>query len=141
MTMPRARHTVVLAALLAMPNAWAAGDLQEGLWEISVTMNIAGQAASAQPLVMRQCISQQSAQEVMAKLTGAGSCSTSDLRQDGGHATWKVSCSAPVELEASGAANFLGDSFDGSMTGSLGMGNQQLPFTQSFRARRTGPCK
>jgi hypothetical protein len=136
----RALH-LLLAPLFAVPSAWAQTELQEGLWEISVTMSVGGQATSAQPLVMRQCISQQTAQEVMAKLTGAGSCSTADLRQEGNQATWKVTCTAPVELDANGAATFLGESFDGSMSGSLGIGGQKLPFSQNFQARRVGPCK
>jgi hypothetical protein len=135
-------RTVVLAASLAvMPYAWAQTDLQEGLWEISVTMTIGGQPASAQPLVMRQCIAQQSAQEVMSQLAGAGTCETADLQQEGNRATWKVMCSSPVEIDAAGSANFRSDSFDGVMSGQLGMSGQTVPFSQNFQARRVGDCQ
>lgn len=135
------RCTCLVATLLAMPGAWAQTDLQEGLWEIAVTMELGGQPASEKPLVMRQCIAQQSAQELMSKLAGAGTCSTTDLRQEGNRATWKVACSSPVELSASGSADFQSESFEGVMNGQIAAGNQQLGFSQSFRARRVGTCQ
>jgi hypothetical protein len=130
-----------IAPLLGAPLACAQSDLQEGLWEVSVSMSIAGQPASTQPLVMRQCISHQTAQGLIAQLNGVGACNTSDLQQDEGRASWKLSCSGQVELEASGQATFMGDSFNGAMAGELGMGTQRMPFTQTFSARRVGECK
>ena len=132
---------LLTGALLSMRAAWAQADLQEGLWEVSVTMSIAGQATSAQPLVVRQCIAQQSAQELMSRLSGAGTCSTADLQQEGGRATWRLTCSAPMQIDADGEASFQGDSFEGAMNGQIGMGEQKLPFSQSFRAHRVGACQ
>jgi hypothetical protein len=136
-------RNLLLAALLPASAAWAQADLQEGLWEVSITMAVGGQPTSGQPLVMRQCISQQSAQELISQLNGAGtgSCNTADLQQDGGRASWKVSCSGPVELDGSGSATFMPDRFDGAMNGQIGMGNQKLAFSQSFSARRIGACQ
>lgn len=135
------RSLGLLAALLAAPLAWAQSDLQAGLWEVSITMSVAGQPATAQPLVMRQCISQQSAQDLLAQLNGMGACSTGDLQQDGGRASWSLTCTGQVELDATGEATFAGDSFNGSMAGQIGMGEQKLPFAQDFSARRVGECK
>jgi hypothetical protein len=132
---------LTFAAVFAMPAAWAQNDLQEGLWEVSVRMEMAGQPASDKPFVMRQCIAQSNAQEVMAKLTGAGNCATGDLKQDGNRATWTVTCTAPVELVADGTATFRSDNLDGSMSGQIGMGNQKVPFSQNFTARRVGACQ
>jgi hypothetical protein len=138
---PSFRCCLLAASLLAMPGAWAQNDLQEGLWEVTVTMAIGGQPTSAQPLVVRECIAQQNAQELMSQLTGAGTCSTADLRQEGNRASWKLTCSSPVEIEADGNASFSGDSFEGAMAGQLGMSGQRLPFSQNFHARRVGPCQ
>jgi hypothetical protein len=132
---------IAAIALLGMPAAWAQNDLQEGLWEVSVTMEMGGQPASAKPFVMRQCIAQTTAQDVMAKLVGAGNCSTGNLKQDGNRATWTVTCTTPVELDAEGSATFGRDTFDGSMSGQIGMSNQKLPFSQNFTARRVGACQ
>jgi hypothetical protein len=136
-------RNLVLAALLPACAAWAQADLREGLWEISITMAVGGQPTSAQPLVMRQCISQQSAQDVISQLNGAGAgaCNTADLRQEGGRASWKLSCSGPVELDGSGSATFMDERFEGGMNGQIGLGNQKLPFSQSFSARRVGDCQ
>jgi hypothetical protein len=132
---------LLAAGLTVMPPAWAQTDLQEGLWEISISMTIGGQPASAQPLVMRQCISQQSAQEVMSQLAGAGTCATADVQFEGNQASWTMTCSSPVEIEATGTATFGSDSFDGVMSGQLGMSGQRMPFSQSFQAHRVGACQ
>ena len=107
---PSYRPALLAASLLAMPSAWAQSDLEEGLWEVSVTMAIGGQPTSAQPLVVRECIAQQNAQELMSQLTGAGTCNTADLRQEGNRATWRLTCSSPVEMEGVAHRRFVAGS-------------------------------
>lgn len=66
------RHLLLCFALLAPGVAAAQGQMNEGLWEITLRMEVAGQPATAAPMVVRQCITQQTAQELVAQLTGAG---------------------------------------------------------------------
>ena len=70
MRTPVVRPLLLCTALL-MPLSASADALREGLWEVTVRMEIGGQPATAEPLVVRQCINQQSAQDLVAKLTGA----------------------------------------------------------------------
>ena len=62
----------IVALLFCAATAAAQDPVREGLWEISIQGQIGGQPISSTPLVVRQCIDQQSAQDLMTKLTGAG---------------------------------------------------------------------
>ena len=65
----------------ALPSsALAQGDILEGLWEISMRMEVGGQPASATPLVVRHCINEQTAQELMSQLTGGGGAGGANFR-------------------------------------------------------------
>jgi len=46
-------------------------DIREGLWEVSVQAEVGGQPLSATPMVVRQCVSNQSIQDLMAQTGGA----------------------------------------------------------------------
>jgi hypothetical protein len=142
MLKPFARHFAVCAALLAPAIVQAETDLREGLWEVSVRMEVGGQPASAEPLVARQCITQQTAQDLISQLAGtAGGCQIADLRQDGNHASWNLSCSGQIELKGSGEVTISNSSFDGSLDAVVGMGGQSVPVHQTFSARRVGDCQ
>jgi hypothetical protein len=116
--------------------------VREGLWEISVQGQVGGQPLSSTPLVVRQCISQQSAQDLMTQLTGtAGGCRVTDLRQEGNHARWNLACSGQVEVSGTGEVTMRNDSFDGTLDLTVGTGAQSVPMSQTFNARWVGACK
>jgi len=141
MRTPLIRPLLLCTALL-MPLSATADALQEGLWEVTVRMEIAGQPATAEPLVVRQCINQQSAQDLVAKLTGAGGgCQVSDLRQEGNRARWNMTCSGQIELTGTGDVTLSVDGFDGTLNAMIGMGGTTVPILQTFGARRVGDCQ
>ena len=122
--------------------SFAQGDMREGLWEITVQADLAGQPMSEQPLVVRQCITRQSAQELMSQLSGStGSCSVSDYRQDGAHATWNMVCTGQLSVSGKGEVTARGDSFTGNLELQVAMGAQSVPMNQKFSAHRIGDCK
>jgi hypothetical protein len=142
MRTPLIRPLLLCAVLLAPQWARGQDQLREGLWEITVRMEIAGQPASAEPLVVRQCINQQSAQDLVAQLTGApGGCQVSDLRQEGNRARWNLTCSGQIELTGTGDITVNAAGFDGTLNATIGMGGTSLPIMQTFGARRVGECQ
>jgi hypothetical protein len=141
MRTPVIRPLLYCTALL-MPLSAAADALREGLWDVTVRMEIGGQPATAQPLVVRQCINQQSAQDLVAKLTGAGGgCQVSDLQQEGNRARWNMTCTGQIELTGTGDVTITGDGFDGTLNATIGMGGTPVPILQTFGARRVGDCQ
>jgi len=64
----------LIAAIALVTTAASAADIREGLYEISVRAELAGQAMTQAPMVMRQCVTQQSVQDLMSQMGGAGGC-------------------------------------------------------------------
>ena len=62
----------LIAAIALVTTAASAADIREGLYEISVRAELAGQAMTQAPMVMRQCVTQQSVQDLMSQMGGAG---------------------------------------------------------------------
>jgi hypothetical protein len=132
----------LLAAILLPLSAMGQDPVKEGLWEVSIQGEIAGQPISATPLVVRQCINNQTAQDLMAQLTGgAGGCQMSDLKHEGNRARWNLSCSGQVDVSGSGELTMTSDGFNGTLNVLVGMGGQTVPLLQTFNARRVGACR
>jgi hypothetical protein len=130
-----------IAAPFCAGAALAQENIREGLWEISVRMDMGGQPASAEPMVLRQCITRQSAQGLMSQLTGGGGCEVSGFQQDGNRARWNLSCSGQMTIDGTGEVTVLNERFDGTLNVQVGMGGQSIPMVQHFTARRVGECQ
>jgi hypothetical protein len=132
----------IFALLLCAATASAQDPVREGLWEVSIQGQVGGQPISSTPLVMRQCINQQTAQDLMAKLSGGtGGCRVSDYAQEGNRARWNLSCTGQVEVSGSGEVVMSSDGFNGTLNVMVAMGGQSVPMLQTFDARRVGDCK
>jgi hypothetical protein len=142
MLKPFARHFALCVALLAPALLQAETALREGLWEVSVRMDIGGQPASAEPLVTRQCITQQTAQDLINQLAGtAAGCQVANLQQEGNRASWDLTCSGQVDVRGSGQLTLSSGGFEGSLDAWVGMSGQSIPVHQTFSARRVGDCQ
>ena len=128
--------------LCASALAQAPDEVKEGLWEISLQGEIGGQPLSSTPMVVRQCIGQTTARDLMNQLNGAaGGCQVSNLTQVGPTGRWTVSCTGQIQINGTGELTMGTDSFSGSMNLFVAMAGQTLPMIQRFEARWAGPCK
>jgi hypothetical protein len=117
-------------------------EVKEGLWEISLEGEIGGQPLTATPMIVRQCITQTTARELMNQLNGTvGSCQVSNLTQVGPTGRWTMNCTGQIEINGTGEITMGADSFSGSMNLFVFMAGQTLPMIQRFEARWSGPCK
>ena len=111
------RPRLTLCAILLVP-AFAQSEttLQEGLWEVTVKMDVGGQLATEAPLVTRQCITQQTAQDLINQLAGAaGGCQVSNVEQTENEASWYLSCNGQVQVQGTGKLTLTSRGFDGSL--------------------------
>lgn len=132
----------IVALLFCATTAAAQDPVREGLWEISIQSQVGGQPISSTPQVVRQCIDQQSAQDLMTKLTGAADgCQISDLHREGSLTRWSLKCTGPVEASGKGEVTTNGNGFDGILDLMVGMGGQSVPMQQTYSARWMGACK
>jgi Protein of unknown function (DUF3617) len=129
------------AASLYMEGAVSADLVKEGLWEISAQASIEGQPATTAPMVVRQCITNQTAQDLISQLTGGGACQISDFKQDGNRAHWNLACSGQVSVNGTGEVVMRNDGFSGVLNVTVGMSGQTVPMTQTFDAHWVGDCK
>jgi hypothetical protein len=133
---------LVLPLCLAPVAAIAADtDIREGLWEVSVQAEVGGQPLSATPMVVRQCVSNQSSQDLMAQTGGAGACQISDFQRNGNHAQWKLTCSGSMDVSGTGETDIADDQFSGKMDLVIKMGGESMPMAQTFKAHRVGACQ
>ncbi|HTS55419.1 MAG TPA: DUF3617 family protein [Burkholderiales bacterium] len=131
---------VVLGFALSSP-ALAGPDIREGLWEVSLEAEAGGQPMTTAPMVMRQCITNQSIQTLMAQMGGAGACQISDFQQSGNRARWNLTCAGEPQVSGTGETEIGGDQFVGRMDLVVTMGGQSLPMAQKFHAQRVGECQ
>ena len=140
--MRRPSPLAVVAFLFCAIPAAAQDAVREGLWEISIQGQFGGQPISSAPLVVRECIDQQSAQDLMAKLTGtAGGCQISDLRKEGSLTRWSLACTGQVEVSGRGEVTMNSNGFNGTLDLMVDMSGQSVPMLQTFDARWVGACK
>jgi len=133
---------LLIAAIALLATSALAGDVRDGLYEISVRADIGGQPLTQAPMVVRQCLSQQSMQDLMAQIGGTGACKVSDFQQSGNQARWNLSCTGQMEVNGTGETQINGDEFTGRMNLSVQMGGDQaVPMVQNFTARRVGECQ
>src|SRR4051794_5821019 len=131
---------IMTAALFA--TVAAAADIREGLYEITVRAELAGQPMTQAPMVVRQCVSEQSVQDLMSQMGGTGACKVSDFQQSGNRAHWNLVCSGQMQVNGTGETQINGDEFTGRMNLSVQMGgDQSVPMVQNFTARRVGECQ
>jgi Protein of unknown function (DUF3617) len=132
---------LLLSTLALSPRAIAGPDIREGLWEVSVLAEVGGQPLTAAPMVVRQCISSQSVQDLMAQMGGAGACQISDFQQTGNRARWNITCTGTMDVSGTGETEIAADQFTGRMNLVVTMSGQSLPMVQNFQAKRVGECQ
>jgi hypothetical protein len=133
---------LLIAATALFAGVASAAEIREGLYEISVRAELAGQPMTQAPMVVRQCVSQQSVQDLMGQLGGTGACKVSDFQESGNQAHWNLACTGQMQISGTGETQINGDEFTGHMNLMVQMGSDQsVPMVQNFTARRVGECQ
>jgi hypothetical protein len=134
-------RAALCAALVGPVLAHAETTLQEGFWEVAVQMDVGGTPTSEAPLVTRQCITQQTAQDLINQLAGGtGGCQVANLEHEGDEASWVLSCDGQVKVNGTGKLVLTSTGFQGSMDAWVTVSDRRIPVHQTFDARRVGDC-
>ena len=131
----------MLGGVVVVQPARALDAIQSGLWEISIQASLGGQPMTEQPMTLRQCITSETAAELMAQLTSGGGCQISDYRQEGNRVRWNMTCTGLAEVSGSGEVTISDANLSGSMQLVVTMSGQQVPMAQNFEAHRVGDCR
>lgn len=115
-------------------------ELQEGMWEITTEMNMAGMPMQIPAMVHRQCLSQD---DVVPRQGPAQQeiCDYSKAKIRGNTVTWTVECNSPGgTTTTAGEITYHGTTFDGTMHVSMS-GAVEMSGTNRISGRRVGDCQ
>jgi hypothetical protein len=130
---------IVLIAL--SPMAAQAADVQEGLWDISLTMTTQGQSFG--PYNKQQCFTKADTQDpsrLFAESTGG--CEYTNKKYFGNQFNFNVRCTGNIPLSGTGQVEFSSDRFRGSMNLTAQMaGGPSVESVSEISGKRLGDCQ
>lgn len=108
---------ILMACLLplALADAWA-GDVQPGLWRISLSMSAAGTDQVFGPFEKTQCFTEADARDP-GKLFAdiGGTCSYGNKNYQGNHFSFTIQCGGALPMMGSGSVDYSATSFQGEL--------------------------
>jgi hypothetical protein len=133
---------LAVAALATAPFAAAQKvNMQDGLWEVSVKMEMPGMPAGAGAQTHRKCYTPADVQDASRTMPKDDNCQVSDLKAQGDTVSWSVRCKPPQEMTGTGTMTYKGTSYAGRMNFSMKEGGQTMNMQQTISGKRIGPCK
>lgn len=123
--------------------AHAGPNMQDGLWEITMAMEIPGMPQGIPPTKHTQCLN--SKNNVPSQQSGPpqSDCKMTSNRAVGDTVSWGMQCRSADNstMELAGKITYSGDSFSGVTTMNMTGAGKAMKTTQRLSGRRLGPCK
>lgn len=145
MTLPKFLAVAIGSFAVAGAALGATPNMNEGLWEITVKMDMPGMPAGAPPQVMQRCFTQKDFQNPEKMAPGndpkSSRCETSDYKLQGNTATWKMACQGDNAMTGAGSMTFSGASYTGTNKMAMKHGDQTMNMTMNYAGKHLGPCK
>jgi hypothetical protein len=132
---------VGLSCLFYAGWALAEPNIQEGLWEITIKMAMAGKPDNAiPPTTQTQCLTDKS--KLPQLLQQDQTCQITDTKTVGNEASWKMKCQSQGSLiSGTGKITYKGDRFDGVIQIRMQpAGAEPMKVTQHIQGRFMGGC-
>lgn len=102
---------VACALGVSMVSAQSPSPMREGLWEVTMQMQMPGMSMPA--MKSTQCVTKEQLKSPEKALPSASpGCSMSDYKADGAKVTWKMACK---DMAGTGEMMVKGDSYEGRM--------------------------
>jgi len=135
----------VLAVALLASHAHGAAtpNMKDGLWEITMKMEMAGMPHAMPPQVMQRCITKKDLEDPAKAMPGNspadGRCKMTDYKMQGNTATWNVACEDGTA--GSGTATYSSTSYTSTNTIRSKHGGAAQTMTLQDGGRHLGDCK
>ncbi len=140
MTVPRLLTALAVAVVVA-PLAALGEDpapMQDGLWELSVQMEIPGLPFKPPASKATHCYTKQEVQEQGGVPQGEKDCKTTSVKRTGNTVRWAVTCTGKNAGTGEGEITFKGsDAYEGKMK----MTSSGSTVTSVYKGKRLGDCK
>ena len=125
--------SIVLSLIFAVA-AFAAPNYQEGLWEITTTMNMPGMPKEMmRPMKNSICMTKQNAVPQQQQ-----HCKMTNQRTVGNKVFWTMTCKGGTV--SNGEITYSKTSYDGSQTTTTSQGGRQTTIKSTMSGKYLGPC-
>jgi len=140
--------TLVVVALLTV-SLVACGcgqsgpNMKEGLWEITIKMDMPGMPVQMQPQTYRQCLTHKDMVPKTQEQPGQTNCKEVKREIKGDTVSWVIECKAEEgTLTNTGTMTYRGDILEGVVKVRMPDGSKgTMEMTQQMNGKWVGPCK
>jgi hypothetical protein len=110
--------------------------VHEGLWEITVEVEMPGMPMKMPPNTFTQCIKKDRAIPMDEK--PGQQCKAKDIKTNGNTMSWTLECTTPGgQMTGDGTITYHDDKMEGSMS----MQSQGMTMTSTYKGHRVGACQ
>ncbi len=112
----------------------AAPNMEDGLWEITTTVNMPGMGSKS--FKNTSCLTKEKA----VPQTAESGCTIKDVKSQGNTVTWTVVCQEGMST-STGKITYTGSTMDGVVENTVKAGGQTMTMKSTMKGKRIGPCK
>ena len=123
---------VTLLFLFSAGLSFAAPNMEDGLWEITTTVDMPGMPSKS--FTQTSCLTKEKA----VPQTAESGCTIKDMKTQGNTVTWTVVCK---EATSTGKITYAGTTMDGVIETMVKTGGQTMTMKSTMKGKRIGPCK
>ena len=125
---------VALFCLFSARLSFAAATMEDGLWEITTTVDMPGM--SSKSFTHTSCLTKEKA----VPQTAESGCTVKDVKTQGNTLTWTVVCREGMST-SKGKVTYVGPTMEGVVETTVKTGGQTMTMKSVMKGRRIGPCK
>jgi hypothetical protein len=123
---------VALLFLFSARLSFAAPNMEDGLWEITTTIDMPGMPSRS--YTNTTCLTKEKA----VPQTAESGCTIKDMKTQANTVTWTVVCK---EATSTGKVTYAGTTMDGVVETTVKTGGQTMTMKSTMKGKRIGPCK
>lgn len=135
--------SLLIASLAACGGGQSGPNMKEGLWEITIKMDMPCMPVQMPPQTYRQCLSQKEMIPKAQEQPGQTNCREVKREVKGDTVSWVIECKAEEgTVINTGTMTYRGDMLDGVVKVRVPDGRKgAMEMTQHMNGRWVGPCK
>ncbi len=136
------KRSLVLAtavSLIFAVSAFAAPNYQEGLWEMTTTMNMPGLPKEMlRPITNTICMTKENAVPQQPQQKSEQQCKMTDQKTVGNKVSWTMTCKNG--MVSKGDITYSKTSFSGTQTTITSQGGKPMTVKNTMSGKYIGPC-
>jgi hypothetical protein len=125
---------VALFFLFSARLSFAAPNMEDGLWEITTTVDMPGMPSKS--FIHTTCLTKEKAVPQRAE----SGCTIRDVKTQGNTITWTVVCREGMST-SKGKVTYAGTTMDGVIETTVKTNGKTMTMKNTMKGKRIGPCK